>query len=77
MITEITLKPVVKIINAEDHEKAMKILQKSEAACLYFQLNKIQDYPGSGGCLGTKVVWVWSTWNFNSNKPFIVIGEPE
>ena len=34
MITEITLKPVVKIINAEDHEKAMKILQKSEAACL-------------------------------------------
>lgn len=34
MITEITLRPVVKIMNQADTEKAMKIIQKAEAGCL-------------------------------------------
>lgn len=34
MISSITLRPVLKIENADDKEKAERILQKSEAACL-------------------------------------------
>jgi peroxiredoxin-like protein len=34
MISEITLKPVLVISSGEDQEKALRILQKSEAACL-------------------------------------------
>jgi peroxiredoxin-like protein len=34
MISEITLSPVLSITNEADKEKAVKILQKSEAACL-------------------------------------------
>jgi peroxiredoxin-like protein len=34
MITEITLSPIVSIANAEEKEKAERILQKAEAACI-------------------------------------------
>jgi organic hydroperoxide reductase OsmC/OhrA len=34
MITEIVLKPVLTISNETDKEKALRLLQKSEAACL-------------------------------------------
>ncbi len=34
IVSEVVLKPVVQIYNEEDREKAMKVLQKSEAACL-------------------------------------------
>ncbi|OSZ81963.1 osmotically inducible protein OsmC [Chitinophagaceae bacterium IBVUCB1] len=34
MISEVALKPVIIINNHEDKEKAMRIIQKSEAACL-------------------------------------------
>ncbi len=34
IISEVVLKPVLHIHNEEDREKALKILQKSEAACL-------------------------------------------
>ena len=34
MITEITLEPAVVVENAADKERAEKVLQKSEAACL-------------------------------------------
>lgn len=34
MISEIELNPMLVITNEEDREKAMRILQKSEAACL-------------------------------------------
>ena len=34
IISEVTLKPTVVIINKEDQEKAMRIVRKSEAACL-------------------------------------------
>jgi organic hydroperoxide reductase OsmC/OhrA len=33
-MTEVTLKPVVVVEKEEDTEKAMKLLRKSEAACL-------------------------------------------
>lgn len=36
MISEITLKPVLVISSNEDKEKALRILQKSEAACLIY-----------------------------------------
>lgn len=34
MISEIVLKPVVTLLKEEDREKAIRILEKSEAACL-------------------------------------------
>jgi Predicted redox protein, regulator of disulfide bond formation len=34
IISEVTLKPTVVITNVEDQEKAMRLLRKSEAACL-------------------------------------------
>jgi len=34
IISEVTLKPIVVITNVEDQEKAMRLLRKSEAACL-------------------------------------------
>lgn len=34
MISEIELKPVVTLLKEEDREKAIRILEKSEAACL-------------------------------------------
>ena len=34
MITEITLSPIVSIVNPEEQERADKILQKAEAACI-------------------------------------------
>jgi len=34
LMTEVTLMPIVTIHNAGDEEKALKVLQKSEAACL-------------------------------------------
>lgn len=34
IISEVTLKPTVVITNVEDQEKAMRLLKKSEAACL-------------------------------------------
>ncbi|MPN20665.1 hypothetical protein SDC9_168044 [bioreactor metagenome] len=33
-MTEIILEPTVTIVNPEDQEKAERVLQKSEAACL-------------------------------------------
>lgn len=33
-MTEVTLRPVVGIVNADDHEKAMRVLTKAEANCL-------------------------------------------
>jgi organic hydroperoxide reductase OsmC/OhrA len=34
MISEVELNPILVIANEEDREKAMRVLQKSEAACL-------------------------------------------
>ena len=34
MISEVELTPILVIANEEDREKAMRVLQKSEAACL-------------------------------------------
>lgn len=34
MMSEILLEPIVTISNEKDHEKAMRVLQKAEAACL-------------------------------------------
>jgi len=34
MISEVELSPILVIANEEDREKAMRVLQKSEAACL-------------------------------------------
>ncbi len=34
LMSEVTLMPTVEVENEEDKEKAMKVLQKSEAACL-------------------------------------------
>lgn len=34
MISEITLKPVIKIVNPEDKDKAEKLIHKAESACL-------------------------------------------
>lgn len=34
MMSEVTLMPTVEVANEQDKEKAMKVLQKSEAACL-------------------------------------------
>ena len=34
LMTEIILEPTVTIVNPEDQEKAERVLQKSEAACL-------------------------------------------
>ncbi|MBL7873625.1 MAG: OsmC family protein [Cyclobacteriaceae bacterium] len=34
LMTEVILKPVVTIANEEDHDRALRVLQKSEAACL-------------------------------------------
>ena len=34
MMSEVTLMPAVEVSNEQDKEKAMKVLQKSEAACL-------------------------------------------
>lgn len=34
LMSEVTLKPTVIIAKEEDREKAMRVLQKSEAACL-------------------------------------------
>lgn len=34
MISEVELNPILVITNEEDREKAMRVLQKSEAACL-------------------------------------------
>ncbi len=33
-MTEIMLKPIIKLVKESDKEKAERILQKSEAACL-------------------------------------------
>jgi organic hydroperoxide reductase OsmC/OhrA len=34
LMTEVILKPIVTIVNEEDQDRALKVLQKSEAACL-------------------------------------------
>lgn len=34
MISEITLKPVLEIVNEKDRDKALRILEKSEGGCL-------------------------------------------
>ncbi len=34
MMTEVILEPVVKIVHEKDRERALRVLQKSEAACL-------------------------------------------
>jgi organic hydroperoxide reductase OsmC/OhrA len=34
IMSAVTLLPTVVVLNEEDHEKAMQILRKSEAACL-------------------------------------------
>lgn len=34
LMTEVALEPEVTIVREEDREKALKVLQKSEAACL-------------------------------------------
>ena len=34
LMTEIMLKPIIKLVKESDKEKAERILQKSEAACL-------------------------------------------
>ena len=34
LMSEVTLMPLLTILRAEDEEKALRVLQKSEAACL-------------------------------------------